>query len=196
MPDPPNPKKVLPVGTIGYAVDAIAEGKKGFCHFAGERYDIKAGAAIRKWAEVIVISNAPEPLAIETWGVFPLSYLLSNGDFTTVGEDHPMPVGGVSKPKSVRATASGDTELVGPDAEGEKVVVTGLYIFNSGASSITVYLKFTGDTEQHYKGNLAAQTGINVNLVDGNWEGDANDKLYINLGADGTVDVTVRYRSV
>lgn len=85
-------KKNLRVGQYGYSLDIIDVGKRGFCYFDGERYNVKAGASIRKWAEVIVITLVPEATVIETWSVFPLSYELSEGGFQSVGESNPLPV--------------------------------------------------------------------------------------------------------
>jgi hypothetical protein len=85
-------EKDLSVGKIGYSLDAIPSGQRGFCYFNGTvRYQVLAGTDIRKWAEVIVITLTPSPTVIETWSVFPLSYQLAAGGLQAVGEASPLP---------------------------------------------------------------------------------------------------------
>jgi hypothetical protein len=91
---------------------------------------------------------------------------------------------------SVQATASGNTIIQTP-AGGKAIKVKLIDVWNSGAADITVYLRFAAAGTARFKKLLAAKTGFIINLIGTNWEGAADEVLYINLSDAGTVEVTV-----
>jgi len=175
----------LRVGQYGYSLDTILDGKRGFCYFDGKRHKVKAGGDIRKWAEVILITNVPEPTAIETWSVFPLSYALTTGGFQTVGESHPLPTS-MSKPgtwSNINKTDDGTTELKAPSATTKKIRVKYLILSNNQATVVEVGITFKSSpsaaADYPIRVYLPADGGtLALNLTDANIEGDAGATLY------------------
>jgi hypothetical protein len=92
--------------------------------------------------------------------------------------------------QTVQATLSGNTTLWDP-AASKKVRLKYIQVFNSGSANITVALRFGSAGTLRFTSTLAANTGWNMNLIGCNWEGAADEILYVNLSAAGTVDVTV-----
>jgi len=178
-------EKPLRVGQFGYSLDIIELGKKGFCYFDGERHKVKAGGGIRKWAEVILITNVPEPTIIETWSVFPLSYALTTGGFQTVGESHPLPTS-MSKPgtwSNINKTDDGTTELKAPSASAKKIRAKYLIISNNESVVVEVGITFketpSAAADYPIRVYLPADGGtLTLNLTDANIEGDAGATLY------------------
>jgi len=93
-------------------------------------------------------------------------------------------------PTYVQATLANTTKIYDP-AGGKKARVKLIDCWNSGAASITVDFRMTAAGSAKFKKTLAANTGFIINLQHCNWEGAADDDLYINLSGAGTVDVTV-----
>jgi len=93
-------------------------------------------------------------------------------------------------PTYVQATLVNTTKIYDP-AGGKKARVKLIDCWNSGAASITVDFRMTAAGSANFKRTLAAYTGFIVNLQHCNWEGAADEDLYINLSGAGTVDVTV-----
>lgn len=194
-------KKALKVGQYGYSLEAIASGKRGFCYFDSERVNVKAGAAIRKWAEVIVITKVPEPTVIETWGVFPLSYetVEGSGTFEVVGKDTPLPVTMGARSVTyvtVTPTDSGATTLIIAPGNGVKIRVHYIQISNKHSAAAMVSLSFDAGTTNRFNCALAATGGnLNANLTDANWEGGNNEALSAVLEAaySGGVAFTIGY---
>jgi len=91
---------------------------------------------------------------------------------------------------SVTASSSGNNIIQTPTA-GKKIRVKLVDVWNNGTAAITVYLRFAAAGTARFKKTLAANTGFIINLIGTNWEGAADEVLYINLSAAGTVDVTV-----
>jgi len=92
------------------------------------------------------------------------------------------------------ATASGDTAIVTPPA-GFSIRVKLIDIWNNGTSDTTVGLRF-GTGTIRFKHKLSPNTGFIINLVCANWQGDADEALYINLDVDGTIDYTIGYELI
>jgi len=93
-------------------------------------------------------------------------------------------------PTYVQATLA-NTTIVYATAAGKKPRVKLVDVWNSGAANITVDLRMLAGGAAKFKKTLAANTGFIINLQHCNWEGAADDDLYINLSGAGTVDVTV-----
>jgi len=93
-------------------------------------------------------------------------------------------------PASVSATASGATVVKTP-ATGKKLRVRVATVHNSGTADIAVDLRFTSGGTAHFKKTLAAKSGWGLNLLGAYWEGAVNEGFYVNLGAAGSVDVTI-----
>jgi len=93
-------------------------------------------------------------------------------------------------PTYVQATLANTTKIYDP-AAGKKPRVKLIDCWNSGAANITVDFRMTAAGSAKFKRTLAANTGFIVNLQHCNWEGAADEDLYINLSGAGTVDVTV-----
>jgi len=91
---------------------------------------------------------------------------------------------------SITATAANNTIIQTP-AGGKKIRVKLIDVWNNGTAAITVYLRFAAAGTARFKKTLAANAGFIINLIGTNWEGAADEVLYINLSAIGTVDVTV-----
>jgi hypothetical protein len=91
---------------------------------------------------------------------------------------------------SIQATAANNTIIQTP-AAGKKIRVKLVDVWNNGAAAITVYLRFAAAGTARFKKTLNSYTGFIINLIGTNWEGAADEVLYINLSAIGTVDVTV-----
>jgi hypothetical protein len=91
---------------------------------------------------------------------------------------------------SIQATAANNTIIQTP-AAGKKIRVKLIDVWNNGTAAITVYLRFAAAGTARFKKTLAANAGFIINLIGTNWEGAADEVLYINLSAIGTVDVTV-----
>ena len=198
-------KSKLKIGQFGYSLDIISNEKRGRFYFDGVRYDVKAGGDIRKWAEVLVITLTPEPTVIETWSVFPLSYLTSSGGFTTVGVDNPLPVTAGTKAityTSLTVTAAGTTALVTPTSATKKIRVQYFSYGNAGALLSDCALTFDSIgavANLHHRFPLAANGGaVNANLIDANWEGTAGQILYACLQAGNAagVNITIGYTEV
>jgi hypothetical protein len=102
------------------------------------------------------------------------------------------PRGAVTAPtvKTVTATSSGDNVVWSP-AAGKKVRLRTLFVWNNGSADVTIYFKREAVSETLWKAILVAKTGFTLNLVGANIEGAADADLIVNLGATGTVDVTV-----
>lgn len=95
---------------------------------------------------------------------------------------------------TVQATVMGNNLVIPAPGVGHRIVVKSLHVFNSGAATIRVEgLRFGDAGDLHYAATLAANTGYNMNLTHDDWEGGDNEAFNINLGAGGTVDVTVGY---
>lgn len=185
----------LDIGTEAIALEAISVGNTGEAYFPklGIRARVYAIENIRKNMDIIIvgannsaIEHTPEELKYETVDAL----------WQRVTEKYPLPTGGgYAVPASDRATASGNTKVVAP-AAGKKLRVKFIYVFNSGAASVTVGLRFTDTGTLHFRGNLAPQTGYTLNLTGCNFLGEKDEVLYINLAVDGTVDYTVMYTEV
>lgn len=179
-------KKDLKIGQFGYSLEKIDENEHGPCYFDGIRYDVKAGADIRRQAEVVLITLTPEPTVVETWGVFPLSYGLRAGGFKTVDENYPLPVTTASKAithVTIEATASGNTEIVTPST-GKKIRVHWYSISNKHTTLADIGMRFGASGTIKHKYGLPADGGTGpINLIDANWEGAANEPLYAYLAA-------------
>lgn len=195
-------KGSLRVGQYGYSLDTIMDGKQGFCYFDGKRAKVKAGGAIRKWAEVILITTVPEPTVIETWSVFPLSYEKTGGAgaYTTVGEDSPLPVTPNSKAVlwvQEDITSSGNTLLKTPET-GKKLRVVYFSLSNEDAGVADVGLRFKTDGDTIHYFSLPADGGtVNANLSGVPWEGAVDEALYAYaLAAYTAVHVTIGYVEV
>lgn len=102
---------------------------------------------------------------------------------------------GVSDKATVQATESGDTDVIAAPGEGSHLKVKTIHVFNSGAAEVAVGLKFTAAGDLHYRANLAANTGYNMNLTHDDWHGGDNEAFIINLSVAGTVDVTIGYET-
>jgi hypothetical protein len=96
----------------------------------------------------------------------------------------------VVAPTYVQATLANTTKIYDP-AAGKKARIKLIDVWNSGAANITVDLRMTAAGSAKFKKTLAANTGFIVNLQHCNWEGAADEDLFINLSGAGTVDVTV-----
>jgi hypothetical protein len=188
-------KASLKVGQYGYSLEAISNGKRGEVYVNGDRVVLKAGADIRKWAEVIIITIVPEPTVIETWGVFPLSYELDAGGYQTVGQSTPLPVTmskAVTFPASKLCTASGNTELIAAPASGQKIRVHYISYSNKQTSAAEVAVRCGASGDIVHRHLLAAQGGnITINLTDANLECDNAEALYAYLYADYSTGVIV-----
>ena len=191
-------KSKLKIGQFGYSLDIISLDKHGPCYFEGVRYDVKAGTDIRKWAEVIVITLAPEPTVIETTGIFPLSYELTAGGFRTVAENFPLPVTTGTKAityTTIEATASGNTEIIAP-TKGKKIRVHYFAYSNEHSALATVGMRFGDSGDIKHTARLAADGGnFNANLIDACWDGAVDEALNANLAAAyaGGIYFTVGY---
>jgi hypothetical protein len=93
-------------------------------------------------------------------------------------------------PTYVQATLANTTEVYTVGA-GKKTRVKLIDVWNSGAANITVDLRMAVGGSPKFKKTLAANTGFIVNLQHCNWEGAADEDLFINLSGAGTVNVTV-----
>ena len=93
-------------------------------------------------------------------------------------------------PTYVQATLA-NTTIIYATADGKKPRIKLIDCWNSGAANITVDFRMLAGGSANFKKTLAANTGFIVNLQHCNWEGIADDDLYINLSGAGTVDVTV-----
>jgi len=93
-------------------------------------------------------------------------------------------------PTYVQATLA-NTTIIYATADGKKPRIKLIDCWNSGAANITVDFRMLAGGSAKFKKTLAANTGFIVNLQHCNWEGIADDDLYINLSGAGTVDVTV-----
>jgi len=96
---------------------------------------------------------------------------------------------------SVTATASGTTLVVAPSS-GKKLKLKLLSVHNSGTAAVVVDLRFTATGTGRFRKNLVSGGGWAANLLGANWLGGTDEGLYVNLGAAGTVDVTVIYEEV
>jgi len=108
-------------------------------------------------------------------------------------DEDPISVSDVTKTATVtyvQATSSGNTTVWDP-AAGKSVRVKLIMVFNSGASSITVYLRDGAAGSAKFQATLAANTGYVMNLIGCNWQLAVDAVLYVNLSVIGTVDVTV-----
>ena len=179
-------KEDLKVGKIGYSLDTIASGQKGFCYFDSIRYEVLAGSDIRKWAEVLIITLAPQPTVTETLSVFPLSYLLAGGGFQTVGVNNPLPVTAASKAATtitITGTAIGNTLIVAP-SPGKKIRVHYFSYSNAHAADADVGIRFGASGDIKHRHYLAASGGnYGANIIDGNCEGAVNETLFAYLTA-------------
>jgi len=123
-------------------------------------------------------------------GNFPSEYPLPASQVSDLKQVSVSDLTKVSTIKSVEATSAGTTAVWTP-ASGKKIRVKFLMVFNSGTANNTVDLRFTTTGQANFKATLAANSGYTVNLIGTNWEGGTDESLYVNLGSDGTVNVTV-----
>lgn len=93
------------------------------------------------------------------------------------------------------ATASGNTEVIAP-AAGKSIRVRTVCIWNNGDADNTVALRFTATGTLTYKALLTSKSGFALNLIGDYWQGAADEKLYINLSAAGTIGYTIGYEEV
>jgi len=121
---------------------------------------------------------------------FPSEYPLPASQVSDLKQVSVSDLTKVSTIKSVEATSAGTTAVWTP-ASGKKIRVKFLMVFNSGTDNNTVDLRFTTTGQANFKATLAANSGYTINLIGTNWEGGTDETLYINLGSDGTVNVTV-----
>ena len=185
---------------MGVALETIEEGKFGSALFekvpgSNEYYEfeVKALEYIRENHEVWVIDSnngitehTPQELKFEDVLGVP----------HRVSDRIPLPCGGgEAEPKTVTATASGNTVVLAPSS-GKKLRVKYIFIFNNGAGSLTVGLRFTETGDLHFSANLSGQTGHSENLTGCHWIGGADESLYVNLSGVGDVTVTVMYDEV
>jgi len=183
----------IPIGTEGIALEAIPVGETGEAYFPAlkKRATVYAVEDIRKNRDIIIVGannsaleHTPQELKFER----------EDGTWQRVTEKMPLPIDGATAyPASVRATASGNT-LVKAPSSGKKLKIKYIEFFNSGTTSVTVYLRFTKTGTAHFRKNLAAQTGFNANLIGCNWRGGEDEALYINLSANVVVDCTILYQ--
>jgi len=90
----------------------------------------------------------------------------------------------------VQATAAGNT-TVHTTTSGKSFKVKFIMLFNSGAGSVTVYLRDGASGAAKFQATLTANTGITINLLGCNWQLTQGNNLVVNLSVAGTVDVTV-----
>ena len=108
-------------------------------------------------------------------------------------DEDPISISDVTKvatPQSVQATALGNTAVWTP-ASGKAVRAKLIHVWNNGTADITVYLRFGVAGNARFRTLLGAKTGWIANLIAANWQGAADEVLYVNLSVAGTVDVTV-----
>jgi hypothetical protein len=185
----------LPLGAIGIALEEIRVGRAGEAFFPKEnvRTRVTAVEYIRKSREIIIVGANNEA---REYTPGEISYETSDGKWQRVTEEFPLPTGGgAAYPASVRATKAGNTLIKSPST-GKRLRIKFIYVFNSGAVSRTVFLRFTEKGDAHFQGNIAPQTGYTLNLTGCNWIGGKGEPFYINLDYDGTIDVTVMYSEV
>lgn len=184
------------IGMMGFSLEDITAGKQGYCVMPlGARDSTKWGG--RKWARIkltameevranrdIIVGNEQGDIKEHT--PVELSYEKSTGGYQRVGDNFPLPVKSRTAITftTVKATTSGDTQLVAPEA-GMKIRVHWYAISNKGVAVSDVGMKFgAGDVKHRYA--LAADGGgVTVNLIDACWEGAINEILYGYL--DGAV---------
>lgn len=175
----------IPIGTGGIALEAIARDTEGDAFFPAlnVRAKIYALEDIRKNMDIIVVAannraieHTPQELKYETRAA----------TWQRVTEDFPLPVTAGSRAVTyvtVKATASGNTELVAPTT-GKKVRVHWYAISNLHTALADVGMRFgsAGDIKHRYA--LAAEGGnVTANLLDACWEGAVDETLYAYLAA-------------
>lgn len=185
----PEPK--LELGMTGVSLAPIAKDDQGWAFIYDLKQQVKVVALedVRLHRELLVVElpnhvleHTPEELKYET----------KEKTWERVGEEHPLPCGGgYATPASIQATASGNTEVIAPSGAAKKLKIKDIFVFNSGAASITVYLRDGAAGDARFQGTLAPNTFISKNLTGCNWKLTAGNSLYVNLSAIGTVDVTV-----
>jgi hypothetical protein len=174
----------ISIGTEGIALEAISVGNTGEAYFPtlAKRAKIYALEDIRKNMDIVIVAanngaieHTPEEL----------KYMKVDGTWQRVTESYPLPVTMGSKVvtyKTVKATDSGNTELVVPTS-GKKVRVHWYAISNKHTVTVDVGMRFgSGDIKHRYA--LAAEGGnVTANLTDSCWEGAADETLYAYLDA-------------
>ena len=192
---------------MGVALTATAEGEFGRALFEKEpgsgvyyEFEIKAIEYVREHHEVWVIDNdngitehTPQELRSETVGGVPYRVTDVNPLPVTMSKD-----GNVITFVTIKATASGNTKIVEPNT-GKKIRVTYFSYANKHTTLADVGMRFgdTGDIK-HRVALAANGLPFNANLLDCNWEGEADEVL--NAYCDGAytdgVYFTVGYKEV
>jgi len=110
---------------------------------------------------------------------------LTSADVVTVAD-----VAKIATPATGEATNAGNTEIITVSA-GKKLRIKSIDIWNNGADSVTVALRFTATGTLTYKKKIASESGWIKNLIGCNWEGGVDEDLFINLSGAGTVSYTI-----
>ena len=184
------------IGMMGFSVENISQGKKGFCRLPlGERDSTKWGG--RKYVRIkltamenvranrdIIVAN--EQGEIKEHTPVELSYEKHTGGYQRAGENYPLPTSMGSKAISYYTaicTAAGNTILITPTS-GKKLRIHFYAISNSHAIAATIGMRFTdaGDIKHRY--TLASSGGNTIaNLTDCCWEGAVGQALVAYLSA-------------